>query len=196
VSGRVVTTSRFVCRELPLAGAWHVQRKPIGDTRGYFERVFCQEELSVLGWTVAPTQINHSFTTTQGAVRGLHFQHAPHAEHKLVTCIAGRIFDVLVDVRNGSPTFLHWCGVTLSAAGHESVSIPPGIAHGFQTLEADTRLLYMHSAAHAPGFEGGINIHEPRLGPVSLVFPLPVRDMSERDRHFPLLSADFEGFRP
>lgn len=193
MNGRVLETPRFVSRELPLAGAWHVQRKSIKDSRGFFARVFCLDELSGLGWQLAPTQINHSFTATPGTVRGLHFQHAPHAEHKLVSCIAGHIFDVLLDLRRDSPTFLQWCGVELSASGQESVSIPPGIAHGFQTIEADTQLLYLHSAAHAPGFEGGVNIRDPRLGPTPLIFPLPIVEMSARDQQFPLLSADFEG---
>ena len=195
MTARQLDTSRFVCTELPLAGAWHVTRKPMADARGFFERVFCREELSVLGWQVAPTQINHSLTKTPGSVRGLHYQHAPHAEYKLVSCVAGRIFDVLLDLRRDSPTFLQWCAVELSAHGHESVSIPPGVAHGFQTLEPDCQLLYLHSAAHAPGFEGGVNVHDPRLQPTRLEFPLPVSDMSERDQHFPFLSADFEGVR-
>jgi dTDP-4-dehydrorhamnose 3,5-epimerase len=193
MSGGVVDTARFVSSELPLAGAWHVQRKPIKDSRGFFTRVFCLDELSGLGWSVAPAQINHSFTSTPGTVRGLHFQHAPHAEHKLVSCIAGRIFDVLLDLRRGSPTFLQWCGVELSASAQDSVSIPPGVAHGFQTLEADTQLLYVHSVAHAPGFEGGVNVRDPRLGPTPLGFPLSIVEMSARDQQFPLLSADFEG---
>jgi dTDP-4-dehydrorhamnose 3,5-epimerase len=190
---RTVETARFVCRQLPLADAWHVQRKPITDARGSFARVFCHDELSALGWQAGPTQINHSFTAIRGTVRGLHFQHAPHAEHKLVSCIAGRVFDVLLDLRRGSPTFLQWYGVELSAAGQESIAIPPGVAHGFQTLEGDTQLLYLHSVAHAPGFEGGVNIRDPRLAPAPLDFPLPVIGMSERDHHFPLLSADFQG---
>jgi len=195
MNARVLETARFACHELPIAGAWHVKRKPMKDARGFFARVFCAEELSALGWPGAPVQINHSFTASPGSVRGLHFQHPPHTEHKLVSCMAGRIFDVLLDLRHDSPTFLHWCSVELSADGHESVSIPPGVAHGFQTLVADCQLLYLHSAAHAPGAEGGVNIRDPRLEPSPLIFPLPIAEMSERDRQFPLLSADFEGLR-
>lgn len=192
----VLDTPRFVCRELPLAGAWRVQRKPIADARGSFARLFSADELAPLGWKSPPTQINHSITRTRGSVRGLHFQHAPHAEYKLVTCMVGSIFDVLVDLRENSPTFLQWCGVELASARHESVSIPPGVAHGFQTLADDCELIYLHSAAHAPGFEGGVNIGEPRLAPRPLRFPLPIAEMSERDRQFPFLSPNFEGVRP
>jgi dTDP-4-dehydrorhamnose 3,5-epimerase len=135
-------------------------------------------------------QVNHSYTSRQGTVRGMHFQRQPNAELKLVTCLRGEAFDVAADVRRGSPTMLRWHGERLSAENHRALLIPEGFAHGFQTLTPDCELLYLHTAAFAPEAEGGLNALDPRL---SIDWPLPPIERSERDRSLPLLDADFAG---
>ena len=111
---------------------------------------------------------------------------------KLVTCLRGAVWDVAVDLRTGSPTFLAWHGETLSAENHRALLIPPGFAHGFQTLTDEAELLYCHSAAYSPGAEGALNLLDPRL---AIDWPRPIGEISERDRDHPRLSADFEGLR-
>jgi dTDP-4-dehydrorhamnose 3,5-epimerase len=185
--------SRFAIVDLPLAGLKRVERMPIADSRGSFSRLFCADDLAAAGWTGPVAQINQSVTLRAGSVRGLHYQNAPHQEMKLVTCLRGAVWDVAVDLRAGSPTFLAWHGETLSAENHRALLIPPGFAHGFQTLTEEAELLYCHSAAYAPGAEGALNLLDPRL---AIDWPRPIGEISERDRDHPRLSADFEGLRP
>lgn len=182
--------SRFVCTPLPLYGLVRVQRQPLQDARGLFERMFCADELAAAGWTQPIAQINHSLTRQRGSVRGLHYQRPPHTEMKLVSCLRGEVWDVAVDLRAGSPTFLQWHAERLSPDNACALLIPPGFAHGFQALADDAELLYLHSAAYAPGAEAGLNPLDPRL---ALPWPLPVAEMSERDRSHALLTASFEG---
>lgn len=183
-------SSRFVCTPLPLRGLVRVQRQPLQDARGLFERMFCADELAAAGWTQPIAQINHSLTSQRGSVRGLHYQRPPHAEMKLVSCLRGEVWDVAVDLRAGSPTFLQWHAERLSPGNACALLIPPGFAHGFQALTEDAELLYLHSAAYAPGAEAGLNPLDPCL---ALPWPLPVGEMSERDRSHALLTASFEG---
>lgn len=185
-----MTTGRFTCTALPLPGLVRVQRQPLQDARGLFERMFCAEELAAAGWTQPIAQINHSLTRKHGSVRGLHYQRTPHAEMKLVSCLHGEVWDVAVDLRAGSPTFLQWHAERLSPANGCALLIPPGFAHGFQALTQDAELLYLHSAAYAPSAEAGLNLLDPRL---ALPWPLPVGDMSERDRSHAMLTDTFEG---
>jgi dTDP-4-dehydrorhamnose 3,5-epimerase len=182
--------SRFAITDLPLEGLRLVERLPHRDARGFLARIFCAEELAAAGWTGPVAQINHSCTASKGSVRGLHYQLPPHAEMKLVTCLRGAVWDVAVDLRAGSPTFLHWHGEALSAENHRALLIPEGFAHGFQTLTGDAELLYCHSAAYAPGAEAALNALDPRL---AIAWPAPVGDMSDRDRAHELLTAAFEG---
>lgn len=174
----------------PLAGLKIVQRRCIEDSRGYFSRFFCADELRDAGFRRSIAQINHTLTRHSGAVRGMHFQNPPHAETKMVSCLRGRVFDVAVDLRRGSPTFLSWHGEILSAENRKSLLIPEGFAHGFQTLSDDCELLYLHSAPYAPLAEGALNARDPRL---SIDWPLPIGEMSERDRLHPNLASDFPG---
>jgi len=167
-----------------------VQFGSTGDHRGVFRRLFCQQSLaSVLGGRQI-LQINHSCTTEVGAVRGMHFQYGRAAEMKLVRCLRGRVLDVAVDLRAGSPTFLRWAAVELAAETAEMVVIPEGFAHGFQVLEPNSELLYLHTQFYAADSEGGVRHDDPRLG---IVWPLPVTDLSARDRSHALLSDDFQG---
>lgn len=185
--------SRFTVTDLPLAGLKLIERQNLGDSRGFFSRLFCAEELAAAGWEKPIAQINLTMTAKAGTVRGMHFKHPPHAEMKLVNCVRGAILDVAVDLRAGSPTFLKWHAEELSAENRRSLLIPEGFAHGFQALTDDCELLYLHSMPHAPGFEGALNARDPALG---LAWPLEIGEMSDRDRSHPYLTEQFEGLTP
>jgi dTDP-4-dehydrorhamnose 3,5-epimerase len=174
----------------PLAGLAILERHTLGDARGYFERLFCSDELQALlaGRTIV--QINHSFTAQAGTVRGLHFQYPPHAEMKFVHCLRGEVFDVAVDLRKGSPTLLQWHAEVLSADNHKTLVIPEGFAHGFQALTNDCEMLYFHTAPYHPEAEAGLHPLDPRL---NVGWPLPVSQLSERDASHPGIDDAFEG---
>jgi dTDP-4-dehydrorhamnose 3,5-epimerase len=185
--------SRFLVHDTPLNGLKLIERKPVGDARGYLSRMFCERELSATGWTHGIAQINHTLTTKQGAVRGMHFQRAPHAEMKLVSCLRGAVWDVAVDLRAGSPTFLKWHAAELSADNHRALLIPEDFAHGFQTLTADCELLYLHSAAYVPEAEGGLQPQDPAL---AIAWPLAISEISARDAQHALLTQAYTGLNP
>ncbi len=182
--------SRLAATDLPLAGLKRVDRQRLGDERGFFARLFCADELRDAGWRAAVAQINHTMTARKGAVRGLHFQRPPHAEMKLVSCIRGTVWDVGVDLRRGSPTFLRWHAEQLSADNDRAMLIPEGFAHGFQALTDDAELVYCHSAAYDAASEGELNPRDPKL---AIAWPLPIGDMSPRDAGAPMLDDDFAG---
>jgi len=186
-------TSRFTLMPLAIPGVVAVTRRPVGDARGFFSRLFCADELAAAGWTWPIAQINHSYTAQAGTVRGMHYQHPPHAEAKLVSCLRGRVWDVAVDLRPGSPTFLQWCAQELSAENGAALLIPPACAHGFQTLSDDVELLYVHSAPYVPLADAGLNPQDPQLG---LSWPLPVGIISDKDAQRPFLAPDFRGLPP
>jgi len=183
-------TARLAFYPTPLAGLIVIERKPIADERGRLERLFCADEFATRKIQLPIMQANRTVTTRKGTVRGMHFQYPPHAEAKLVSCLVGKVFDVAIDLRQGSPTFLRWHGEELSAENNKSLLIPAGFAHGLQTLEDDCELLYFHSAVYAADAEGGIHPAEPQIG---ITWPLPVGEMSARDRGHPLLASDFTG---
>ena len=162
----------------------------LDDSRGRFARLFCRGELAEAHGGRAIVQINHSITRKVGAIRGLHFQYPPAAEAKWVRCLAGRVFDVAVDLRQGSKTFLRWHAVELSPEKANALFIPEGCAHGFQVLEPDSTLLYLHTAAYAPEHEGAVRWDDPRIG---IDWPLPVTELSKRDGNHPRLAEDFKG---
>jgi dTDP-4-dehydrorhamnose 3,5-epimerase len=174
----------------PLAGLLIVHRQRRNDARGSFGRMFCADELREAGLDPTIAQINHSLTRRKGAVRGLHYQHPPHAENKFISCLRGEVFDVAVDLRRGSPTFLRWHAELLSENNGRSLFIPRGFAHGFQTLCDDCELLYLHSAPYAGGAEGGVSPTDARLG---IRWPLALTDISDRDAAQAALTADFNG---
>jgi dTDP-4-dehydrorhamnose 3,5-epimerase len=177
----------------PLSGLHEIQHAVIGDARGRFTRLFCEQELSCIRPGLHFTQINLSETKGQGAVRGMHYQLPPAAEAKFIRCLRGRVFDVAVDVRAGSPTFLRWHAIELGEDNLRAVFIPEGFAHGFQALTDEVQLLYMHTAPYAPGSEAGVRHDDPRL---AIVWPLPVTMLSERDRGYALIDDGFVGVRP
>jgi dTDP-4-dehydrorhamnose 3,5-epimerase len=174
----------------PLAGLVVIERQRRQDNRGYFSRFFCAEELALAGLETAIAQINHTFTSRRGSVRGLHFQYAPHGENKIVSCLRGEIFDVAVDLRRDSATFRKWYGEFLSADNRKSLCIPPGFAHGFQTLSDNCELIYLHSTPYVARSEGALNVNDPMLG---IQWPLPFTDISERDESHAVIEADFTG---
>lgn len=182
--------SRFSVSDTPLVGVKAIVRQQLGDHRGFFARLFCADELAKAGWTHPVAQINHTFTARAGTVRGLHFQHPPHAEMKLVSCLQGRVWDVAIDLRAGSPTFLRWHARDLSSENGTALLIPPGVAHGFQALSDNVQLLYCHSAAYAAHAEAGLNPLDARLG---IPWPLPVTELSTRDANHPPITEQYEG---
>jgi dTDP-4-dehydrorhamnose 3,5-epimerase len=182
--------SRFQIVDTPIAGLKIVERLRHADERGFLARMFCAEELAPAGWSKPIVQINQTLTRRSGAVRGLHFQFPPHAEMKLVNCIRGEVWDVAVDLRRGSPTFLKWFGAHLSAENGRALLIPEGFAHGFQTLAEDCEMIYFHNCAYHAAGEGGVHPEEPRL---AIRWPQAIAELSARDQGHPMLSADFQG---
>lgn len=176
----------------PLSGLMVVETTAHVDHRGTFARLYCERELAEIIGSRRIVQINHSRTARIGAVRGMHYQHPPHAEMKLVRCLKGRVWDVAIDLRAGSPTFLRWHAEELTPANTRMMIIPEGFAHGFQVLEDDSELLYLHTAFYTPSAEGGLRYDDPRLG---IAWPLPVTDLSARDASHPYLEHDFQGIR-
>lgn len=170
---------------LPIAGAFRIDPEPIGDDRGSFARIFCAEEFAAQGLETRWVQMNASYSAHKGTLRGLHFQRPPAAEAKLVRCVRGAMFDVLVDMRRGSDSFGRWTALELVAAQGTMVYVPQGVAHGFQTLAPDTAVLYCHSAAYNRDHEGGLRFDDDGVG---IDWPLPVSEISDRDQSHPLLS--------
>jgi dTDP-4-dehydrorhamnose 3,5-epimerase len=182
--------SRLAFNETPIAGLRVITRDPAGDERGFFERLFCQQTLDnrLGGKTIR--QINHTLTRREGTVRGLHFQYPPHSEIKIVSCIKGIVWDVAVDIRRGSPTFLQHYSVVLSQDNFQSLLIPEGFAHGFQALTPDCEMLYFHTADYMANAEGALNAVDPQL---AINWPKPIAARSERDTTHSLLNRDFSG---
>ncbi|MCK8491634.1 dTDP-4-dehydrorhamnose 3,5-epimerase [Spirosoma sp. RP8] len=177
-------------KETSLPGAYLVELSPRSDNRGWFARTYDKAAFAQIGHHDDWVQMNHSMTCQTGAIRGMHFQHPPKAEIKLVRCVAGRVFDVIADLRAQSPTFGRWFGTELSADNGHMLYIPKGFAHGFQTLTADCQLIYCHSAYYSPDHEGAIRYNDPRIG---ITWPLPISDLSDRDASHPLLNDQFTG---
>lgn len=179
-------------KKLPtsIEGVFIIERQQRGDERGFFERLYCRSTLASWGWRDGVAQINHSFTAERGTCRGLHYQLPPFAEYKLVSCLRGAVWDVVLDVRRDSPTFLQHVAVDLSEQNARSLVIPPGCAHGFQTLRESVDLLYCHSAEYAPHSEAGVHVLDPR---VNIMWPLAITQLSARDANFPHLQDDFQG---
>ncbi|MTJ83902.1 MAG: dTDP-4-keto-6-deoxy-D-glucose epimerase [Telmatospirillum sp.] len=182
--------SRFSFRETPLDGLVVVLPQTLTDSRGGLTRLFCADELSSMGWTKPIAQINRTRTEKSGTVRGFHFQAPPSAEAKLISCFKGAVWDVAVDLRADSPTFLQWHAVELTEDNGEILLVPEGFAHGFQTLVDDCRLLYFHSAAYDAACESGVDVRDPAL---RVDWPLPISNLSDRDANHPALTPDFRG---
>lgn len=165
-----------------VAGAWFVSPEPAADERGYFARLWCRDEFAARGIRIEMPQASVSFSRSAGTVRGLHFAKAPAREGKLVRCQRGRIFDVLVDLRADSPSYLAHMAVELDAERHHALYVPPGVAHGFQTLVDGCEVHYMMTEPYRPELAAGVRHDDPAFG---IAWPLPVSAIAERDRTYP-----------
>lgn len=168
-----------------LEGLIVLNRKPFKDDRGSFERMFCAQELDLVLGNRHIVQINLSKTMQKGAIRGMHFQYPPHSEMKLVSCISGKVFDVAVDLRADSPTYLQWHGEILSEKNDKTIVIPEGFAHGFQVLSESCNLIYFHTKAYNQASEDGVS---PMDNILSINWPLSCANISTRDKNFPDLN--------
>jgi len=184
--------SRFDFIPTALAGLTVIHRNRCDDDRGSFTRNFCCEEFMVIGLIKPIAQINSSITCCKGTVRGLHFQYPPHAETKIISCLRGEVFDVAVDLRADSPTFLCWHAEVLSAVNQNALCIPEGFAHGFQALEDDCELIYLHTECYTPKAEGALSAIDPRI---NITWSVPITELSERDRAHLFIGPDFTGVR-
>lgn len=180
----------MIFEETPLAGAYTVTITPISDTRGWFARSFCKEAFKKIGHNKEWVQMNHSYTQSKGTVRGMHFQNSPFAEIKMVRCTAGSVYDVIIDLRKDSPTFLKWFGIELSAENKKMIYIPEGFAHGFQTLRDNCELIYHHTEYYKPDVEAGINLNDKII---NIPWPLTLTEVSDRDKAHPGLDKNFQG---
>lgn len=169
-----------------------IERKVLKDERGAFSRLFCERELASVFNGKMIKQVNYSVNNKIGTIRGLHFQNYPSLECKIVTCIKGKVLDVAIDLRKESSTFLQYTQRELSAMNMESFLIPEGFAHGFQTLEEDSHLIYFHSEFYDPKNESSLNPNDPALG---INWPLPVGEISEKDRSQKFITKDFQGIQ-
>ena len=182
--------SKLKVDESSLSGLYIITPNSYKDERGAFSRVFCIDELNDLLKGKTIQQVNHSLSVQKGTVRGMHFQYAPDCEVKMVKCMKGKILDVVVDIRKGSKTFLETFSVELSQENQKMLYIPEGFAHGFQTLEENTELLYFHTKLYSSENEGALNIKDPLL---NINFPLDIISLSDRDKEHKFLNNSFEG---
>lgn len=173
-----------------IAGVVQVERLSLGDSRGWLQRIYCADELRLVLGERSIAQVNRTFTANQGTVRGLHFQQAPAAETKVVTCVSGRVFDVAVDLRRGSTTFLSWHAEILDSSEARSLIIPEGCAHGFQSLTPNCEMLYLHTAAYSPEREAGVSPTDPVLG---IPWPQTISEISNRDASHKPITPEFSG---
>jgi dTDP-4-dehydrorhamnose 3,5-epimerase len=173
-----------------LGGSYLIDLDIKADERGWFARYYCKNEFETIGHAKEWVQMNHSVTYRKGSIRGMHFQVYPYREIKMLRCIAGSVFDVIVDLRKGSDTFLKWFGAELSAENKKMLYIPEGFAHGFQSLTDNCELLYHHSEFYVPAAEAGIRYNDPLI---NVKWPLPTTIVSARDAEHPYLDENFKG---
>ncbi len=180
----------MIFTETQLKGSHLIDLELFEDSRGAFARTFCKEEFEQIGHSGEFVQMNQSYNTKKGTIRGMHYQNPPFGEIKLIRCVKGAVADVIVDLRSGSSTFLQYLQVELSESNHKMIYIPKGFAHGFQTLSDDAQLVYCHSEFYKPEAEAGLNYQDPRI---AIDWPLPVSSISNRDREHPFLQPNFQG---
>lgn len=173
-----------------IEGLFTISLKKIVDERGLFARTYCKNEFNKIGFDKEFVQFNHSFNKLKGTIRGMHFQQMPFSETKLIRCIQGAVYDVAVDIRKDSPTFLQAFGIELSEENMLSILIPEGFAHGFQTLEDNTALIYHHTAYYTTGADVGICYDDAAL---NLNWKLPVKNVSDKDKSYAPIDVNFKG---
>ena len=165
-----------------LKDAWLVLLEPARDNRGFFARTFCVDEFAAHGLETSYPQHSISLSSRRGTVRGMHYQREPHSEVKLVRCLKGTIWDVIIDIRKDSPTYRHWQAFELSGSNKRQIYIPKGFAHGFQTLSDDAEVSYLISERHVPEAASGIRHDDPTF---EIAWPLPVIAISKKDLQWP-----------
>jgi len=180
----------MIFTETILKGSYEISLTPHGDSRGWFARTYCKQEFEQIGHRQEWVQLNHSYSSQKATLRGMHFQHAPYAEIKMLRCIAGAVYDVIIDLRKDSPTFLKWYGTELSAQNKKMLYIPAGFAHGFQTMSDNTELIYHHSQFYTPSAEAGIRYDDKTI---NIAWPLAISEISPRDTNHPLIDSTFKG---
>ena len=180
----------MIFKETSLKGSYVLTFEPIEDQRGWLARTYCKNEFLAIGHTKEWVQMNHSFTKQKATVRGMHYQRSPYGEIKLVRCIAGSVYDVIIDLRAHSASYLQYFGIELSAVNKKMIYIPEGFAHGFQALSNDAELLYNHSQFYLPGVEAGVKYNDPAI---NIKWPLELTNISERDNSHPFIDANFKG---
>tara|TARA_Y100000034_G_scaffold128743_1_gene183919 strand:+ start:182 stop:745 length:564 start_codon:yes stop_codon:yes gene_type:complete len=176
--------------ETPLKGSFVIEPLLFEDSRGFFSRLFCIEEFSEMGLNSDIVQINHSGSLKEGTIRGLHFQYPPNSEDKIVKCLRGKIYDVIVDLRRGSPTFLKWFGIELSSQNKKLLYVPKGFAHGFQALEKNSEILYFVTSFFSPENEGTLRYDDPKLG---IMWKIKNATLSKKDKSSRFLDDSFGG---
>jgi len=176
--------------ETKLLGSFVIHPTLLQDERGGFSRVFCKNEFKHIGHDKEFVQLNHSFNTHKGTIRGMHYQEPPFSEIKLIRCVRGAVYDVIIDIRKSSPTFLQWFGIELSARNMNMIYVPEGFAHGFQTLEENSELLYHHTNFYEPLSERGIRYSDAEI---AINWPIEVTSISQKDKNYPLLTPTFKG---
>lgn len=179
---------KFIPTEL--AGAYLVELERRADDRGFFARLFCEREFEAAGLVSRYVQVNNSLSIQQGTLRGLHYQLPGAAEAKLVRCVKGRLFDVIVDLRPQSPTYLRWFGAELNEDNRTMMYVPPGFAHAFLTLSSDVEALYLVSEFYSPTDERGLRWNDPRL---SIDWPMSPVEVSAKDAGWPDFDEEFHG---
>lgn len=180
----------MIFKETSLKGSYVLTFEPIEDERGWFARTYCKNEFLSIGHNKEWVQMNHSFTKQKATVRGMHYQRPPYGEIKLVRCIAGSVYDVIIDLRADSASYLQYFGIELSAVNKKMIYIPEGFAHGFQALSNDAELLYSHSQFYLPGVEAGVRYNDLAI---NIKWPLELTNISERDNSHPFIDANFKG---
>jgi dTDP-4-dehydrorhamnose 3,5-epimerase len=181
-AARSAEDSTILFQPTELQDAWLIKLELKGDARGAFARTFCEDEFGRQGLATRFVQHSRSISATRGTLRGMHFQRAPHEEVKLVSCLKGAIWDVIIDLRPHSPTFRRWQGFELTAGNRDQLYIPEGFAHGFQTLSDTTEVQYLISAFYEPRSSAGVRFDDPAFG---IEWPLPVSVIADKDRNWP-----------
>ena len=184
--------NRFKINKTSFPDLFFVDLKPLKDNRGHFKRLYCNDELINIMGNKPISQINYTFTKTKGTVRGLHYQTKPFSEKKIITCIKGEVYDVAVDLRKNSPTFLKHFSNILSEKNNKMIAVPEGFAHGFQTLKDNCEMMYFHSKPFNSKSERGINSLDPML---NIKWPLNFKQISDKDKNYSLLKIDFRGIQ-
>ena len=177
----------MIIHETRFEGAYVIEPQPVRDDRGFFARVWCEEEMGAFGLSGRTAQASVSFNKARGTLRGMHFQRAPHEEDKLVRCTQGAIYDVIVDLRSDSQTHMEWQAFELSADNRKTLFVPRGFAHGFLTLEDETEIFYQISEYYVPEAGAGLRYDDPALG---IHWPEPIQVISDKDANYPYLTDD------